>query len=210
MSSRLRHAFRTLMVGALIAVFAWNQPGMAQQAQADSGATAFQQKDYEKALRLSTPAAEAGDAAAQYRIGMMKRFGWGGERDAAAALSWFTKSAEQGYTPAAGEIGKIYKDGRGVQKNPAEAVKWFRVSANDGFGISQLNLARMLRDGEGAEKDPVEAYAWFSLAIDNQYMDAIGHRNRLVDDMTSEQIQQGKALAERLRASIKPRTPEQQ
>ncbi len=173
-------------------------------------AQAFEQQDYDTAMRLSVPLAQNGDAAAQYRLAMMYRFGWGVGRDFLLAREWFEKSAAQGYGLSAAELGKIHKDGRGVDKNPVEAVKWFRQGAEDGFGVAQLNLARMLRDGEGVPSDPVEAHAWFSLAVDNQYMDAIGHRNRLTSTMTPEQIEQAKARAVELRKTVKPRTAEEQ
>lgn len=198
-------AFCAFLMAAVVVA-----PGTALASDTSPAAVAMEQQDYETVLRLSAPLAEAGDPVAQYRMGMLYRFGWGVDRDFAAAREWFQKAAHKGNGSAASELGKIYKDGRGLDKDPAEAVKWFRIGAHDGLGIAQLNLARMVRDGKGIAADPVEAHAWFSLAIDNQYMDAIGHRNRMQADMTPEQIAAAKARATELRKTVKPRTPEDQ
>ena len=169
-----------------------------------AAAAAFERQDYATALTAYEPAAREGNAQAQYRMGMMYRFGWGVDKDFRVAREWFEQSAGQGHAEAQSELGKIFKDGRGTDRDPVRAAHWFEKAAMQGLGVAQLNLGRMYRSGQGVAEDAVRAHAWFTMAIDAEYMDAIGHRARLAQTMSEEQKSQAKALAEELRTRIGP------
>ncbi|MFQ5786266.1 MAG: SPOR domain-containing protein [Alphaproteobacteria bacterium] len=66
----------------------------------DAGMRGFEAGDYVAALAEWGPAAKAGDAAAQYGIGLMFRNGRGFERNLAEARRWFGRAAAQGYAQA--------------------------------------------------------------------------------------------------------------
>ena len=74
---------RALLVGALVLAFA----GTAG-ASVEEGVIAYQQGDFAAALSVFEPEAEAGDATAQFHLGLMYDFGEGVANDFAAAARW--------------------------------------------------------------------------------------------------------------------------
>ncbi len=176
----------------------------------DSAVAAYDREDFEKALPALKKLADAGNAEAHYRLGMMYRFAWGVEKDYAAALKHFEVAAGMKHGEALSELGKMYKDGRGTERDPVRAAEIFNEAALQGVGIAQLNLARLYRSGKGVEKDPIRAWALFSLAIGNQYMDAMSHRNNLEDDMSEADRNAAKKLLEDYRKQIAANTKARQ
>jgi len=167
----------------------------AAQAQADAAQAAYEREDYAAAAALYAPQAAAGNAEAQYRMGMMARFGWGMDKDAGAAARWLQRAAAQNHPLAQAELGTMYRLGRGVPEDPKEAARWLTAAATAGVGIAQLSIGRMYRDGVGVDRDLVEAYAWFSAAGDNSVMDGFAYRSEIAKDMSPEQIAEGKRRA---------------
>jgi len=161
----------------------------------DAARAAFEREDYATALPLYRSRAERGEAEAQYRVGMMLRFGWGVERDAAGAAKMFRLAADQGHAQAQAELGTMLRLGRGVPEDPREAARLLRAAAAAGVGIAQLSIGRMYRDGVGVDKDLVEAWAWFQLAGENQVMDGFAYRNEISTSMTAEQLAAARKLA---------------
>ena len=70
-----------------------------------SGISAFEAKNFTMAMRLLSPLAEAGDAEAQYRMGMMFQNGLGRVTNAEAAAKWMHAAAEQGHVYAQHGLG---------------------------------------------------------------------------------------------------------
>lgn len=173
-------------------------------AQTDEARAAFEREDYARSAALYRPRADHGDAEAQYRMGLMLRFGWGVDKDATAAASMLARAAEQNHALAQAELGTMYRLGRGVPENPQEAARLLRAAAAAGVGIAQLSIGRMYRDGTGVSRDPVEAYAWFQLAGENSVMDGFAYRSELAQTMTEAQVAAAKKLAAE-RAQITPR-----
>jgi TPR repeat protein len=167
-------------------------------AQADPARLAYDREDYSAAAALYAPRAEKGDAEAQYRMGMMARFGWGVDKDAEAAARWLRKAAEKGHPLAQAELGTMYRLGRGVATDAQEAARWLRSAALAGVGIAQLSIGRMYRDGVGVQRDLVEAYAWFTAAGENSVMDGLAYRSEIARQMTPDQVAEGKRLAAQL------------
>jgi TPR repeat protein len=164
-------------------------------AQADPARAAYEREEYTTAAALYAPRAERGDAEAQYRMGMMARFGWGMEKDTAGAVRWLRLAADQNHALAQAELGTMYRLGRGVPEDAREAARLLRAAAQAGVGIAQLAIGRMYRDGVGVQRDLVEAYAWFSAAGNNNVMDGLAYRSEIVKEMSPEQIAQAKRLA---------------
>ena len=179
-----------LLIATLVA--AASLPVAAQSLDAARGA--YEREDYDTAFRLYSPAAKNADAEAQYRLGLMYKFGWGVERDLKLAANWLRRAADQQHAEAQAELGVLYKLGRGVQEDAAEAARWFRSAADSGVGIAQLNLARAYKDGVGVKKDLAEAYAWFTLAAGNGYADGLSYRARIAEDMNEEEQKRGERL----------------
>jgi len=164
-------------------------------AQEDAARAAYEREDYAAAVALYAPRAARGDAEAQYRMGMMARFGWGMDKDSAAAVRFLTQAAKQNQPQAQAELGTMYRLGRGVAEDPKEAARWLTAAARSGVGIAQLAIGRMYRDGVGVGRDLVEAYAWFSVAGENSVMDGFAYRSEIVKQMSPEQIAEGKQRA---------------
>lgn len=173
-------------------------------AQSDAARAAYDSENYATAAALYLPRARNGDAGAQYRMGMMARFGWGMDKDSEAAARWLRQAAEQNYAQAQAELGTMYRLGRGVPEDAREAARWLRTAAAQGVGIAQLSIGRMYRDGIGVSRDPVEAYAWFTAAGENNVMDGLAYRSEMAKNMTEDQI----ASAKRLATQIAKKEPE--
>jgi len=76
--------------------------------------------------------AEAGDAVAQYDLGLCYSEGLVVAKDQKEALKWITKSAEQGYALAECLLGRCYLFAMGIKKDEMKAVKWLTKAADHG------------------------------------------------------------------------------
>jgi len=146
------------------------------------GLDALKRGDYGVAVRELRGPADAGDAEAQYRIGLMYEYGKGYPRDVQQALRWLIRAGTQGHTGAAVELGVLYTGGQGVPSNARESVDWFRKAALQGNAVAQYNLGAMIAKGEGAKLDNAEAMAWFRKSADQgfalaQFTLGIGQEN---------------------------------
>lgn len=186
----------------LIATFVAAASMTAAAQDLDAARAAYEREDYDTAFKLFSPAANKANAEAQYRLGLMHKFGWGTERDPKAAANWLRRAADQQHAEAQAELGVLYKLGRGVKEDAAEAARWFRRAADSGVGIAQLNLARAYKDGAGVKKDLAEAYAWFTIAAGNGYVDGMSYRARIAEDMSEEDVKNGERLAAERRKTI--------
>ena len=111
--------------------------------------------------------AEAGNAQAQYELGIHYYDGAGVPKDSANALKCFRKAADQDHALAQLALGRFYREGRlGLEKNPQEAVAWFRKAAEQGDAWGQSELALMYELGEGVAQDSAEAVRWYARAAD--------------------------------------------
>lgn len=167
----------------------------AVHAQADTARAAYDREDYATAIALYASRAERGEAEAQYRMGMMARFGWGMDKDVSAAVHWLQLAADRGHPQAQAELGTMYRLGRGVPEDLQQAARLLRAAAEAGVGIAQLSIGRMYRDGAGVTRNLVEAYAWFTIAGDNGVMDGFAYREEIAKQMSAEQIAEARRLA---------------
>ena len=83
-------------------------------------------EDQQQKLAKYRKAAEQGDAAAQFIMGLVYFDGRGVAQDDRQAEAWYRKSAEQGYASAQVNLGLMYFFGRGVSKDDQQAVAWLR------------------------------------------------------------------------------------
>ena len=131
----------------------------------EDGMEAYQEKDYLKAVQTWRPLAMAGDADAQYRLGVMYAEGKGVAPNDAESALWFERAAEQGNASAQYNLGASYAEGVGVRRDMDTAAKWFRRAADQGIVLAQLNLGMLYANGVGVPQDNVEAMKWIDLAI---------------------------------------------
>lgn len=108
--------------------------------------------------------AKAGDAAAQYDIGVLYARGEGLVQDYASAANWFHASAAQGNVDAEYDLGVLYAQGLGVPANQTEAINWYRSAADREHPGAQFNLALAYATGAGAKQDYAAAARWYQRA----------------------------------------------
>ncbi|MGL5225819.1 MAG: tetratricopeptide repeat protein [Aeromonas sp.] len=77
-------------------------------------------------------AAEQGNAAAQFNLGVMYAEGQGVAQDYQQAVAWYQKAAAQGNASAQFNLGVMYAKGQGVAQNNQQAYVWFSVAAANG------------------------------------------------------------------------------
>ena len=122
-------------------------------------------------------AAEQGDAAAQFNLGVMYASGVGVPLDYQEAVRWYRLAAEQGYAGAQHNLGLKYEYGDGVPQDYQEAVRWYGLAAEQGNGsysqFSQYRLSVMYNKlgdkyatGEGVPEDDAEAAKWYRKAAE--------------------------------------------
>ena len=78
-----------------LALIGWMNPGWTADV-ADRCQQLCKNGQYEQAFPVCSKAAEQGDAAAQYNLGWMYRFGKGVQQNYSKAVKWYRKAAEQG------------------------------------------------------------------------------------------------------------------
>jgi TPR repeat protein len=98
----------------------------------EDGLNALEGGNYKTAMRLLRPLAAAGDARAQFRIGVMYVEGRGVPVDYSEAVGWLLQAADQGNTDAQNHLGFLYLYGRGVSKDYVSAHMWFDLAAAKG------------------------------------------------------------------------------
>ncbi|MBV1706055.1 MAG: sel1 repeat family protein [Hyphomicrobiales bacterium] len=110
-----------------------------------------------------TKAADAGNADAQYNLGILTlSHGKGTIKPATflAAATLFRKAAEGGNADAALSLGLLYQAGRGVPQDDASAAKWFLAAAkgDNAPGMVEYGLAEF--KGSGVAKNEPGAARW--------------------------------------------------
>lgn len=151
------------------------------------GRTACETKDYRTAAKYFTPAAERGNAEAQYHVGLQLLYGadnikrTGNINDVIRELNemkargaeWLRKSAEQGYAPAQYSLAGCYLNGTGMERDAAKGIEWLRKAAAQDEIHALYELANRYLDGrDGVEKDRDEAVELYRKAAEQGHVDA--------------------------------------
>lgn len=89
-------------------------------------------------------AAEAGQADAQFALGMRYHTGEGASEDYAAAGRWFALAAAQGHPGASNQLARYRFEGLGGDKDVEEALRLFESAAASGDPQHVYDLARAL------------------------------------------------------------------
>jgi TPR repeat protein len=132
---------------------------------------AYGHENWPAAYKLLLPLAEAGDARAQYEVGMMYMSGWAVKQDYAQAAAWYLKSAQQGNADAQLILGRLCEQGHGVPKDYAQALAWYHKSADQENPTADMLIGLAYRDGRGVPQDGAAAVTWLGKAA--HYPDAM-------------------------------------
>ncbi len=156
-----------------------------------AGVDAWQQGDYDKAVSLWRPLAQAGDPDAQFNLGQANKLGRGVKADMAAALDWYRKAAAQGHVRAEDNLGLLMFQ----QGERANALPYLERSAMRGEPRAQYIVGTALFNGDIAAKDWPRAYALMSRASAAGLAQATASLKQMDKYVPAEQRQQGLAMA---------------
>ena len=104
-------------------------------------------------IEILTSKAMAGDAEAQFDLGVRYDAGRGVRQDEAQAFAWFEKAAAQGVAEAQFNLGLMYANGEGVRQDYAKAIEWYKKAAAQDYAKAQSNFGLMYAKGEGVRQD---------------------------------------------------------
>jgi TPR repeat protein len=142
-----------------------------------AGLAAFKNKDYQRAYREWKAAAEAGQAEAQFDLGVLYAQGLGVQRDLTVASDWYRKAADQGNAEAQFALGQMYSRGWGIPRDMADAIRWLQMANSvdsEGPPTDWLSL-----EGYGMPQDPHQAAYWYWQAAENGHPEAQFNLSRL-------------------------------
>ena len=129
----------------------------APAADQDEAQSAIRDKDYDRAVALLLPRAEAGDDTARVELGTLNFKGIGTPVDVNAALHWYKLAADDGDAVAAEKLGEVYQSGQAGGVKDADALAWYQRAADQGNADGEMNLGFMHDVGRGTPRDFKEA-----------------------------------------------------
>jgi tetratricopeptide (TPR) repeat protein len=186
------HIGRHKLLGAAAALAALiASPGLAD---VKSGVDAWQRGDFAVAVKEWRPAADQGDADAQFNLGQAYRLGRGVPADLRIAQSWFQKAAAKGHEQAQANLGLILYEG-GKRR---EALPWIRKAADRGDPRAQYVLGIELTNGDLIAKDWPRAYALMTRAAAQGLPAAARSLGQMEQFVPADQRQKGIALARQI------------
>jgi Sel1 repeat len=140
-----------------------NQPGVAATVAAAATPAAALPSDPIQRVAYFRNRAAAGDAPAQYALGVLYAQGDGVAQDYASAASWFRKAAKGGIVDAQ-DLAALYQRGLVTPQDFVVAAYWYRNAAEAGVEPAMPMLALLYERGQGVAVSPIDAYAWYRAA----------------------------------------------
>lgn len=116
--------------------------------------------------------ANAGDAAAQFELGLYYDNRNRRNRDERQAVDWYSKSADQGFARAQFRLGRMYILGRGTERNETRGVALQVEAAEQGLAEAQLAIGKRYLAGVVLEQDFQKALELFEGAANQGLVDA--------------------------------------
>ncbi len=142
-----------------------------------AGMQAFKAKDYPRAYQEWRSAADAGQAEAEFDLGVLYAQGLGVKRDLTAAMSWYRKAADQGNAEAEFALGQMYSRGWGVPRDETDALRWMEMASDPVSDGPPTDWARI--EGYGAQQDQKQAVYWYERAAAQGHAEAQYNLGRL-------------------------------
>ena len=139
----IRHAVLTTVAVGALSLAVLGQPVQAQ----DKPAT--------QELADLRASAEAGEAQAQYNLGVRYTVGEGVPQDYVEAVAWYRRAAEQGHAAAQFNLGGRYGTGEGVPQDYVEAHMWLNLAASRSSG-EQRERVVTARDAVAERMTPAD------------------------------------------------------
>lgn len=148
--------------------------------------------DLAEALRWYRRAADNGQPAAQFRLGVL--LSRASPPDEAAAARWYEAAAEGGVAQAAYNLAVFYETGRGVEPDEARAAALYERAY--GGGIAQAAMNRGLLALRDNPPDAETAYLWLLRAQRAGVVEAAGLAEELAPLLTEAQRRAAEDAAE--------------
>jgi len=162
--------------------------------------------EYEAAAENLRKPAEAGNAEAQNKLGILYSESLPPPRGFVQAKRWFEKAAEQGHAGAQVNLGTLYLHGNGAPESDQMALFWFRRAAAQGNALAFAKLGLMYTQGRGVPQDFIQAHMWYNLSAANGEKRASESRDSLAKQMTPAQIAEAQRMAREWMPKAKPRS----
>jgi TPR repeat protein len=115
---------------------AWALTMMGQKYERGEGV----KQSYEMARILFEQAAQQGDVAAMYDLGIMYNNGKGVEQSYKKAVEYYEQAAHLGHAQAQYNLGVMYYNGQGVERDIAKTREWWTKAAAQGDKTAIKNL----------------------------------------------------------------------
>lgn len=155
------------------------------------------ERDPEKGRFWLERAASKGFPRSQYTLGKMFLEGLEVDKDETRAFELFLAAGRSGFVRAQYNLGKMYRDGAGTGESLLDSLRWFRRAAEQGYAKAQEKMAlRYYNGSEEMRKDLVEAMKWSSLASRQGRKEAGKLREKLLTEMSPEEIEEGERRAD--------------
>lgn len=162
-SNRVRALEKTQPAGSFQVASRSAQPG---QELVVAARDAFARGDYRTAARDWAAAANAGNGAAMYNLGVMSLTGKGAAKDVNAAAKWFKSSADAGHSGGMVNWALCRLNGFGTAKDERDGFAWLQRAADRGSATAMGMLAEAYLRGRGVAPDARQAASWLQKAID--------------------------------------------
>jgi len=143
-------------------------------------------KDYDKALKWLTSAADKGYGIAQYDLATMYHVGTGVDQDYNKAFEYYLKSAEQGFEDGQAQVAMLYGLGKGTEKDHNKAFYWHKKAAKKDVQKSTVLLGTSYYFGRGAEIDIKEAKYWIQRGAKGSNAKMAEHAQALLDSINKD------------------------
>jgi hypothetical protein len=133
---------------------------MALAVAAPAGPVHAQEIDFNHLLEQ----AEAGDVAAEAKVGLAFCFGLGVPLDYQQGRVWLQKAADGRSPVADSALGWLYDKGLGVTADDQTAWHWYLTGAKAGDANGQEAVGEFYATGRVVKKDTTQAVSWFTKA----------------------------------------------
>jgi TPR repeat protein len=141
---------------------------------------AYDRANYETALSVWKPQAEAGDAEAQAYVGEIYEKGLGRPADFAEAAKWYEKAAAQNSSRAKMNLAYLYEQGLGVRKDPLKALNLYREAS--GILDDSLMYVSEAKAQQGELLGQIDA-------LTAQFEQQVGEVDRLKAELDTQETQ---------------------
>lgn len=196
---------RTLLLAAVLALPAAAETAEDGAAVEETGTAgkaydAFLGGRYEEAIAIWLPLATAGDAPAQFNMGVMYANGLGVDRDMGVAMDWWEAAARQLHVRAAHNLALAMlagepREGRDEAETDYTAVlRYLKIGADAGYPNSEYTLGKLYAEGVGVEKDERRAAELFLSASIKGFAKAQYNLGKIYRDGTGMKADEGLSL----------------